>query len=157
MLSSIKTKGEPTFENVEELMKRDLIEEKKAERFTNQLLKDKSMKAMAKRSNSEVMKAEVVFANPQIAGVGFEPEVVGALFSGLKPGQKTLPLKGKMGVYVIRIDKATKAPATASYKTEKEQLLNALKGNVQGLALNGLKKKADIVDNRRFLKAGIRR
>ena len=157
MLSSIKTKGEPTFENVEELMKRDLIEEKKAERFTNQLLKDKSMTAMAKRSNSEVMKAEVVFANPQIAGVGFEPEVVGALFSGLKPGQKTLPLKGKMGVYVIRIDKATKAPATASYKTEKEQLLNALKGNVQGLALNGLKKKADIVDNRRFLKAGIRR
>jgi peptidyl-prolyl cis-trans isomerase D len=103
------------------------------------------------------MKAEVTFANPQITGAGFEPELVGSIFSGLKPGQTTLPLNGKLGVYVIRIDKSIKAPAAADFKKEKEQLLASAKGNIQGMVMNGLKKKAEVMDNRRFLKAGVRR
>jgi hypothetical protein len=138
-------------------MKRDLIEEKKAKRFTNQLLKEKNLNAMAKRINSEVLMADITFANPQINGAGYEPEVVGALFSGLKDGQRTLPLKGKMGVYVIRIDKTTKAPIAANYNVERDQLFSGLKGGLQGQVLNALKKKAEVIDNRRLLKAGIRR
>jgi parvulin-like peptidyl-prolyl isomerase len=157
IVSSIKAKGVPTFEDAEMTMKKDLIEEKKAKRFTNQLLKDKNLNAMAKRANSEVMKAEVTFGNPQITGAGFEPEVVGALFSGLKDGQRTLPLKGKMGVYVIRIDKTTKAPTAANYNVEKDQLFASVKGSLQGQVITALKKKADVIDNRRLLKAGIRR
>jgi peptidyl-prolyl cis-trans isomerase D len=157
IVSSIRMKGAPTFEDAELVMKRDLIEEKKAERFTNQLLKDKDLNAMAKRANSEIMKAEVTFANPQITGAGYEAEVIGAVFSGLKDGQRTLPLKGKMGVYVIRIDKTVKAPSAANYNVERDQMLAALKGNMQGQALSALKKKAEVMDNRRFLKAGIRR
>jgi peptidyl-prolyl cis-trans isomerase D len=157
MVSSIRMKGAPTFEDAEIVMKRDLIEQKKADRFTNQLLKDKDLSAMAKRANSEILKSEVTFANPQITGAGYEAEVIGALFSGLKDGQRTLPLKGKMGVYVIRIDKTVKAPAAANYTVERDQMLTALKGSLQGQALAGLKKKAEVMDNRRFLKAGIRR
>jgi len=157
IVSSIREKGVPTFEDAEIVMKRDLIEEKKAKRFTTLLSKDKSLKAIAKRANSEVMKAEVTFANPQITGAGFEPEVIGSLFSGLKNGQKTLPIKGKLGVYVIRIDKTVKAPSAANFNTERDQLLSAAKGNIQGMVMNGLKKKAEVMDNRRFLKAGVRR
>jgi len=157
MVSSIREKGVPTFEDAEVLMKRDMIEDRKAQRFTNQLLKDKSLPAMAKRANTQVMKGEVTFANPQITGAGYEAEVIGALFSGLKDGQKTLPLKGKIGVYVVRIDKTTKAPTAANYNTERDQLLGAIKGNLQGQILTALKKKAEVMDNRRFLKAGIRR
>lgn len=157
IVSSIREKGVPTFEDAELVMKRDLLEEKKAARLTNSLLKDKSLDAMAKRANMDILKAEVTFANPQITGAGYEAEVIGAVFSGLKDGQRTLPLKGKMGVYVIRIDKTIKAPAAANYNMERDQMLASLKGNLQGQALNGLKKKAEVMDNRRFLKAGIRR
>ena len=157
MVSSIREKGAPTFEDAEVLMKRDMIEDRKAQRFTNQLLKDKSLPAMAKRANTQVMKGEVTFANPQITGAGYEAEVIGALYSGLKDGQKTLPLKGKIGVYVVRIDKTTKAPSAANYNAERDQLLGAIKGNLQGQILTALKKKAEVMDNRRFLKAGIRR
>jgi len=157
IVSSIKEKGAPLFEDIEATMKRDLIEEKKTKRFSNQLLKDKSLSAMAKRANGEVMKAEVTFGNPQITGAGYEPEVVGALFSGLKDGQRTLPLKGKMGVYVIRIDKTTKAPTAANYNLERDQLLSALKGGLQGQAISALKKKAEVIDNRKLFNAGIRR
>lgn len=157
IVSSIREKGVPTFEDAEIAMKRDLLEEKKAKRFTAQLSKAKSLKAIAQKTRTEIMKAEVTFANPQITGAGFEPEVIGSIFSGLKAGQTTLPLKGKLGVYVIRVDKSIKAPAAADFKKEKEQLLAAAKGNIQGMVMNGLKKKAEVMDNRRFLKAGVRR
>jgi peptidyl-prolyl cis-trans isomerase D len=157
IVSSIREKGAPTFEDAEIVMKRDLIEEKKAQRFTNQMKKYKNINALAQGLKTQMMKAEVTFANPQITGAGYEPEVIGALYSGLKDGQRTLPLKGKMGVYVIRIDKTTKAPTVANYNAERDQLLSTLKSGVQGQALAGLKKKAEVMDNRRFLKAGIRR
>ena len=157
MVSSIRVKGIPNYEDVEKVMRRDLLEEKKAERLTKQLNKDKSLDAMAKRGNTVVMKAEITFANPQITGAGFEPEVVGALFSSLKDGERTLPVKGKMGVYVVRIDKTVKAPAAANYTVEKEQMLTTLRGGVQNQAVGALKKKAEVIDNRRFLKIGIRR
>ena len=158
MVSAIKTKGVPNFEDVKEAMKRDLLDQKKADRLMNSMKKDKTLQAMAKRGNTEVLKAEVTFANPQLSGAGYEPEIVGALFSGLKKGQRTAPLKGKMGVYVVRIDKSTKAPAAAgNYKNERDQLIQALRGNFQGQLLGALKKKAEVMDNRRFLSASIRR
>ena len=157
MVSSIREKGVPNFEDIEKVMRRDLIEEKKAQRLTNQLLKDKTLDAMAKRGNTTVMKAEVTFGNPQITGAGFEPEVIGALFSNLKDGAKTIPLKGKMGVYVIRIDKTVKAPSASNYNAEKDQMLATLRGGLQNQALSAIKKSAEVVDNRRFLKIGIRR
>lgn len=157
MVSGIKDKGIPNFEDIKEAMKRDLLDEKKAKRLTNTLLKDKNLDAMAKRGNTVVQKAEVTFANPQIAGAGYEPEVVGSLYSGLKDGQRTLPIKGKMGVYVIRIDKTTKAPTAANYTAERDQLLQSIRGNFQGQLLGALKKKAEIMDNRRFLSANVRR
>ena len=67
-----------------------------------------------------------------------------------------MPLKGKTGVYVIQIDKTTKAPTAANYKIEREQMYTALKGSVQGQALGALRKKADIVDNRKLNELRIR-
>jgi parvulin-like peptidyl-prolyl isomerase len=157
IVSSIRVKGAPTYEDIEKVMRRDLLEERKAARLTNQLMKDKTLDAMAKRGNTTVQKAEVTFGNPQITGAGYEPEVIGALFSALKDGGRTLPLKGKLGVYVVRVDKTIKAPTTSGYKVEKDQMLATLRGGIQGQVLGALKKKAEVVDNRRFLKIGIRR
>lgn len=157
MVSSIRDKGTPNFEDVEKVMRRDLMEERKAQRLMNQLMKDKTLDAMAKRGNTAVLKAEVTFAAPQITGAGYEPEVIGALFSGLKDGQKSLPIKGKMGVYVVRIDETIKAPAAANYNVEKDQMLAQLRGGLQSQSSAGLKKLAEVVDNRRFLKIGLRR
>jgi peptidyl-prolyl cis-trans isomerase D len=105
--------------------------------------------------NAPVQEAEVTFANPQFGGSGFEAEVVGSLFSGLKDGQLTIPLKGLQGVYLIRLNKTTKAPATANYDLEKGQLLNAARGNVQNSVRQALFKKAEVKDYRKFNSLGI--
>lgn len=152
MVSSIQVKGVPTFLDVENSMKRDLIEEKKAALLTTQMLEDKSLKALAKRTKKEVVKAEISFEYPFIAGAGYEPEIIGILFSSMKNGQLTKPLKGKIGIYVVQIEKSIKIDASVN---NKDQMLADLDINSQILA--AMKKKAEIIDNRRFLKAGIRR
>ncbi len=156
MVSSIKEKGEPKFEDVKGQMERDLIEEKKAKKLMNQMAKYKNLEKLAKASNSAVMTAEVTFAMPQINNAGYEPEIIGSLFSAVKDGKRTLPLKGKNGVYVIVVNKTTKAPAAANYTVEKDQLLNAMKGSVQNQAIEALKKKADVVDNRKLFELRVR-
>lgn len=156
MVSSIKEKGEPKFEDVKAQMERDLIEEKKAKRLMNQMAKSKSLSRLAKSGNTTVMTAEVTFGMAQINGAGYEPEIVGALFSAIKDKKRTLPLKGKNGVYVIVVNKTTKAPAAANHNVERDQLLSTLKNGVQGQALAALKKKADVVDNRKLFELRVR-
>ncbi len=157
MVTSIKEKGTPKFEDVRSQMERDLIEEKKAKRFMNQMAKGKKLEAIARSANTTVLNAEVTFSNPQIMGAGYEPEIIGTLFSAaIKDGNRTLPLKGKTGVYVIKVIKTTKAPAAANYKIEKDQMLANLKNSMQGQIMGGLRKAADIVDNRKLNNLRIR-
>jgi peptidyl-prolyl cis-trans isomerase D len=158
ILSSIKEKGEPKFEDVEPMIKRDYIEERKTKLITDEMTGASSLEALSKKlKGAPVTKATVTFANPQITGSTFEPEVVGALYSGLKDGESTKPIKGKVGVYVIRLEKTIKPPVAANYLMEKNQLLSGQKGNIQGTAKKALVKLADVVDNRSLFNAGIRR
>jgi peptidyl-prolyl cis-trans isomerase D len=157
MVASLKEKGEPTYENVKAEMEKELIIEKKAKRFMNQMSKGNSLKAVAKNCNLVAQTAEVTFANPQIANVGYEPEIIGMLFSSvMKNGKRTLPLKGKSGVYMIQIMKTTKAPATTNYKVERDEMVKTLKGSFQGLVIGALRKKAEVVDNRKLNALGLR-
>ena len=157
MISSIKEKGEPKYEHIKVKMEGDLLIEKKAKKLINQMIKYKSMSTLAKAFNTTIMNAEISFSNPQITGGGYEPEIIGALFASvIKDKKRTVPLKGKTGVYVILVDKTNKAPSAANYKIERDQMYTALKGSVQGQALGALRKKADIVDNRKLNELRIR-
>lgn len=156
IVASISEKGVPIFEAIERDIEAELIKEEKAKRLTAQMM-SKSLEKLAKEGNTQIMKAEVNFASPQITGSGFEPEIVGMIFSGVKNGATSIPVKGEAGVYVVRVDKTTKAPTTANYTIEQEQLMTAAKNSVINQARVALLKKADVIDNRRFLSAGIRR
>ena len=117
----------------------------------NEMTKINSLEAMASKYKTTVEQAQITFANPSVGNVGYEPEIVGALFSGfIKDGQSTLPLKGKSGVYKINIVTTQKAPSTATYKEEKDQLTSMMKGNIQGLLMGALRKKAEVIDNRKL-------
>lgn len=155
IVSSIREKGVPNYEDVEARMRLEVIKEKKAKRFINQMLNEKSLEALAKKVNSTVMSGEVIFANPQLQGGGYEPSVVGSLFAGLKDGQVTVPLKGEQGVYVIRLNKTIKATVTGNYEAEKQQLTAAAKTSLQNGVKQALLKKADVKDNRKFNSLGI--
>lgn len=156
MLATIRDKGEPTLDAIEPALRRDLMNEKKAKKITSTMT-GKSLDQLAKSLNMEVMKGDITFGSPQIPGAGYEPEVVGMLFGGLKDGQRTLPIKGQAAVYVIRIDKTTKPVAAINYKQEKETLTGSARSNMQTEAINALRERAEVVDNRRLFRIGVRR
>ncbi len=157
VVSKVKEAGVPSFEDIEETIRTKVIEEKKAKRFMAAMANGGSLTALSKKLNTDILKSEVTFSSPQIDGVGFEPEIIGTIFSGLKAGQKTLPIQGRNGVYVVRVDKVKKAPATKSFKDEKAALEQSMKSTAGNLAKAALIEKAKVVDNRRFLAIGIRR
>lgn len=157
IVSSIREKGVPSYEDAYQQMRAEAIKEKKANRFKKQIGGNRNLNVLAKKGNTMVMTADVTFGNPSIAGAGFEPEVVGALFSGLKDGKTTIPLVGNSGVYVIKLNKTIKAPAAANYDTERNQLLSQMRGNVQNGVTTALNKKLNVMDNRYLNAAGIYR
>lgn len=157
IVAGIKEKGVANFEDVKLAVERDYMQDQKALRLKGKMNKASSLKDLASKLNKTIEKADITFASPQIPGGGFEPEVVGALFSGLKDGERTLPLKGNSGVYVVQIEKTTKAPAAANYQVERDALQTELERNVQTSATKALTKLADVIDNRRFFEYNIRR
>lgn len=153
ILSSIKGKGAPAFRDVKEAMRRDYVQDQKALRFISEM-KGKSLSDI---EGATIQKAEVTFANPQISGGGFEPDVVGAIFSAIKDGASTLPIKGKSGVYVVKIDKTVAAATAADYDQEVNTMNSALRGNLANEAKRALNKRAEVIDNRRLFQKQIRR
>ncbi len=157
ILAAVKDKGTPTLEAIEPQLRRDLMTDLKAKRLMTKF-KGNDINSVAKNAGAEVQKAEVNFANPSIMGGGYEPEIVGQLFSaGIKDGQLTMPLQGKGGVYQILVEKTIAEPATTNYDEEKMTIGRQATGNIQGESRKALREKAEVIDNRRFLKAGIQR
>ena len=158
ILGSIKEKGEANYEDVKVKIKQDYTNDQKAKIISKKMKGVKSLNKLTQSlKGATLLKADVTFSNAQISGVGFEPEIVGSIFSGLKDGQITVPLTGNIGVFVLQLEKTVTPPKAANYLVEKNQLLKTLKNSVQGSATKALVKEADVVDNRRFFQNNIRR
>ena len=102
-----------------------------------------------------------------------DPQIIGALFSKSSPKENKIlqPLKSPNGVYLIAVDKTIDASSKTSFKVEKEELnKNAIMQMVKNpmsynqnrkisessYLINGLYKKANVIDNRKLLQLGIR-
>lgn len=157
-VAGIKQKGASTFEEMKEKVRSNYKRDKKAEILMAQMSKAKTINELQNPEKGiNIQQAEVTFSAPQIRGAGNEPAIVGAIFSGLKDGETTKPIKGKIGVYMIKIEKTTEALAPANFDKEKDQLTGSQRSVIQSKAMDGLKKRADIIDNRAFFDANIRR
>lgn len=147
--------GTPKFEDVKDLIKADYIREQKVNKFKSEM-KGKKL-ADIKGNGVTISKAEVTFANAQIQGAGFEPKVVGAVFAILKDGGQSLPIEGNTGVYVVKVDKTSKAVAAKDYEKEKNDLKTKMNAQLQNTTRRALTELGEVVDNRRLFSTGVRR
>jgi len=154
-LSSINEKESPKLEDLYVKIQGDLLMQKKFDVTAKKIASVKSLKSMAKILNTEVKNADITFGNNQIGNGTSDPIAVGNVFSSLKDGQQTKPIKGSNGIYVFKIEKTENAPAVKDYKKEKEQLLNSKRNSAENSAIAALIKKADVIDNRAFNRLGI--
>lgn len=148
-------KGEPKFEDIKEAIKADYIKEQKVKKLKSQM-KGKKLTDI-KGKGVSVQPAEVTMANTQLSTVGYEPKVVGAVFAITKDGERSLPIEGTSGVFVVKVDKTLKAVPAKDYDAEKEKLGSAMKAQLQNTTRRALTELGDVVDNRRLFSTGVRR
>jgi peptidyl-prolyl cis-trans isomerase D len=151
MLSAIKPAGEPAFTDVKQAMEAELIKEKKTKLLKAQLAQSgKSVSEIVTKSGNTIQAtvSDVSFSGGSGGELDNEPEIIGAIFGGLKDGASTLPIAGNNGVYVVQLNKTSKNPVAANYKTEKENLIRENQVAVDYRAIQGLRKLADIKDRR---------
>ncbi len=156
IVSQIQDKDNPKWEDFEAVLKSEVIRDKKAEKMIKEMSEVKDLNALSQRFSVKVMESNITFANPQLQGAGVEPEIVGSLYSGIADGKITKPLKGMSGVFVIKVEKTTDAPATTNYDSEQEKLMNTRLSSLRNEALQALKEYYNVIDNRRFSRIGVR-
>lgn len=153
ILGTITEKGEPTFESIRDALEREFIKEKKQEK----LVAEMKNKDLDKIEGATVQTAEVTFNSGTIGSMGRDLKVTGVIFSGLRDGERSLPIAGDNGVWVVRIDKSKEAQPLKDYDAERQQLQTTLNNQLSSQARYALRNKANVVDNRVLFQSRIRR
>lgn len=149
-VETTREKGTPELDAVKEQVKIAFIKDKKNELNAKKIeaTNVKTIEELASKTGKEVAFAErVVFANPVLGTVGYEPNVVAAAVYS-KPGKLSAPIEGNTGTYVVEkvsgVD-PPKATDLSMYKYQARQMAGSKAGRG---ALEALKKLAKIKDNR---------
>ena len=151
-LITIKPKGilplSQLTSQLRELVIKDVKASNLAEKLSSASEGASSLNQISQKLNSPVVPVQnVVMANPVIPGVGLENKVIGAIF-GSQPGKLSKVIKGDNGVYAFVVTGfINPAPLVNTFK-QKQQLAQTLAQNSAQQALNALKEKANVKDNR---------
>lgn len=152
VLTGIKPEGTATIDDVRPQLELQVRKQKKGEQIASQLSAAASLNAtlegIATKVNQPVKtSSSVSFANAYSENIGYEPKVVGTVFS-LKENQLSKPVIGEQGVFVVQVQSFTKPEPIADYSQFRQQLLNSLQPRVQYGIAEALKKSVKIEDTR---------
>jgi peptidyl-prolyl cis-trans isomerase D len=164
-LDTVRAEGVATFEEVRDEIKDRLAREKVMDEFMtlgraiNQSAAAGGFEGAAQRRALAIEKTSMFARTMQTAGIGGFNEAVGAAFT-LPIGATSQPIRTEEGVFVIRVDRRIAADSAAFGKQKEEQRTQVLRGLREQMVrdyLEGLRKGASIVDNRKKLNAAARR
>lgn len=148
IVSEVKNEGEPTYEDLKEVFKAAVIREKKAAMYQQKMAGFESLDALSVSLGEEVKTADGLnFNSYSIPGAGREPNVLGQLMT-LNSGNRSVPLEGVSGVYVVEVSNVTEAPAKDNYNINKTTLDSKVKSGIDFGVYNALREKSDVADNR---------
>ena len=155
-LTEIIDEGAPEFDVVKDQMRFEAKKDKIAKKFVQMLSGKNTLEEVAQAANSDIKTVKVNFESTNIQGVGNEPIVVGAICSGLKEGQMTVPIEGNTGVFVVLVTNVENPQETTDYTAQKEELKAAMIQNVSSRIYQGLLEDADLKDDRKKIELGIK-
>lgn len=148
-VTGIKEEGYQSLAMVQGSIERELRNQKKAEIITAEINSKKQgsdLNALASAIDTEVQSAtDINFGSYQVPGAGVEPALV-ALATISKTGELSAPVAGNNGVFVVKVNAATED--SGNVEAEKSQLKQNITYKVDYQALQTIKEKAEIVDER---------
>ncbi|PKR81884.1 hypothetical protein CW751_00675 [Brumimicrobium salinarum] len=155
MVADVIEDGTPRFETVKDQIRAAVRKEKQAQYLIDQMLGKEDLQALSNEMGAKLETEGLTFSASNVA-VGREPQIIGTAFSGLADGEMSVPVKGSNGVFVLRVDQTTPAEETTDFSAERDQLKNQYKSSIQSQFRNALNNSADVIDNRKLRRYGIR-
>ena len=148
-LDDIKDEGTKKLDDVENSVKKKLLDDKKFE-YVNDLLKEYSslddLKSIYDKGKIYNM-SNIDFNTNSIQNVGFSPEAIGVAFS-LEEGEMTRPIKIDDGIIVLSLNSISQADSLNSYSDYGISLLQANKFTSSLKVDNAVKEFSNIEDLR---------
>src|SRR6218665_444322 len=96
----------------------------------------------------EVKKSESVpLSGNNVEGLGFDNIMVGTA-EGTKAGAVSKTVAGFNGVFILKVNSVSEAPATGDFAAQKKQLQQSINGRSDYAIMNALKEMADIEDHK---------
>ena len=147
-LEKINPAGYRNINLVADMLKAEIIKDKKAEKIMAELNGADINKAKsAANAVSDTVK-HITFAAPAYVSITRASEpVLGAFASKTEVNKTTAPIKGNAGVYVIQIINKDKSAETFDAKTEESNLEN-MAARYSNSFISDLYKKAEVKDDR---------
>ncbi len=152
LVTAVREGGIPSFENVEEEMRAEVLKEEKAKLFMDKMKNGSTLEEVATLAEAKVKTARnISLKTTTIAGSSVtqqEPEVVGIAL-GIPMGNMSLPIKGEGGVWVVaKSEEKTTAEDKEDYFEDQDRLTTRIKGAASTRLFNAMKEDANVVDNR---------
>lgn len=147
-LEKINPAGYRDINLVADMLKAEIIRDKKAEKLMSELKgADFNTAKNAANAVSDTVK-HITFAAPAYVSVTRASEpILGAYTSKTEVNKTTAPIKGNAGVYVLQVINKDKSSETFDAKTEESNLSN-MAGRYASNFISDLYKKAEVKDDR---------
>jgi peptidyl-prolyl cis-trans isomerase D len=149
-LKDIKPKGYIPLEEVEDQVKMQVLNNKKADKIINEInnISYEDIVGLASELGVPVKPANnITFSSYSLPGVGMEPKAISALVT-LPPNKLSPPIEGKNGVLVVHVKSVQDIQPGQDYGLQKSTLMNKLSKSAGYRAYKALEEKADVEDYR---------
>ena len=137
-----------TLNEVRAELQMQALADKKADYIINQLNGVATLEAAAELFDAEVQSAEgISLASYRLGAAGVEPAVIGAALA-LESNTTSAPVKGNMGVYMVRVGEKTVAEGELNAEQEIQQLNMRTSYSAPYQAIALIEENAEVEDNR---------
>ena len=136
------------FEDVQNALRYEAVNRKKAEYITKQLADAKTLQEAAELMGTEVRHIdELTEDSYRFGSEGLEPAAIGTAFA-TAAGELSKPVRGNQGVIVLVPADVQRSEAEVNYETEIAQLNARTSYSLPYQLINNLEQNAEIEDNR---------
>jgi peptidyl-prolyl cis-trans isomerase D len=149
-VAQVFEKGDMPVEKARPLVEYKIRNNKKAEAIIKKIGSASTLDAVAQAAGQQVMRADsITFSSTFIPNVGNELKVLGAAFNKDYQAKISGPIKGEIGVFVIKIENISAVPNPNFDAKQQQQGMQQQMGAMIGYrTMEVMKKSATIKDNR---------
>ena len=150
VVTGVREKGVMSVEKARPLVEYKIRNLKKGDEIIKKIGSAATLEAVAQVTGQQILRADsIAFSANFIPNVGNELKVLGASFNKEYQAKISGPIKGEMGVFVIKVDAVFAQPSTTFDAMQMQQSTQQQMGSMIGYrTFEIMKKSADIKDYR---------